>query len=142
MTGALDDMGAMREALQLAAQAQAAGEVPVGAVVLKDGVVIGRGYNAPISGNDACAHAEIMAIQAACAALGNYRLTGCTMVVTLEPCVMCSGAILNARFSRLVFGAHEPKTGAAGSVINVFETAALNHQTAVTEGVLPPLVVP
>ncbi len=138
MTGALDDMGAMREALQLAAQAQAAGEVPVGAVVLKDGVVIGRGYNAPISGNDACAHAEIIAIQAACAALGNYRLTGCTMVVTLEPCVMCSGAILNARFSRLVFGAHEPKTGAAGSVINVFETAALNHQTAVTEGVLAP----
>jgi len=126
--------------MQLAlAQAQHAwdlGEVPVGAVVVKDGEVIAVGYNQPIGRHDPTAHAEIQALRAAANKLGNYRLPGCELYVTLEPCVMCSGAMLHARLSRVVFGASDPKTGACGSVLNLFEQPALNHQTAIEGGVL------
>jgi tRNA(adenine34) deaminase len=117
---------------QLAAQA---GEVPVGAVVVKDGQVIGVGHNAPVGLHDPSAHAEIMALRAAAAYVNNYRLDGCELFVTLEPCAMCSGAILHARIQRLVFGASDPKTGAAGSVMNLFDNKQLNHQTEVKGGV-------
>jgi len=127
----------MREALELAREAQAAGEVPVGAVVVKDGVVVGRGYNHPISSRDPSAHAEIAALRDAAARLGNYRLSGCDLYVTLEPCVMCAGAILHARIERLVFGARDPKTGACGSVIDLFGEPRLNHHTQVVAEVLP-----
>ena len=123
-------------ALQEARAAASKGEVPVGAVVVKDGVVIGVGRNSPIADHDPCAHAEIMALRAAAKAVGNYRLDGCEIFVTLEPCAMCAGAILNARLKRLVFGAAEAKTGAAGSVTNLFTNMALNHQTDVDGGVL------
>ncbi len=126
----------MREALALAEQARGAGEVPVGAVVVRDGVVIGGGFNSPIGRHDPSAHAEILALRTAAAALGNYRLSGCTLFVTLEPCVMCSGAILHARIGRVVYGARDPKTGACGSVLNLFAEGRLNHQTAVEGGVL------
>jgi tRNA(adenine34) deaminase len=126
----------MREALELARIAQARGEVPVGAVVVRDGGIVGRGGNAPIAGNDPTAHAEIAALRSAAAALGNYRLPDCDLYVTLEPCVMCAGAILHARLRRLAFGARDPKTGACGSVIDVFADARLNHHTRVTAGVL------
>ena len=126
----------MRLALQQAGQAYAEGEVPVGAVVVKDGEVIAVGYNQPIGKHDPTAHAEIMALRAASEKLGNYRLPGCELYVTLEPCVMCSGAMLHARLSRVVFGASDPKTGACGSVLNLFEQPALNHQTAIAGGVL------
>ena len=112
------DLQWMQEALVLAQQAGAAGEVPVGAVVVKDGVIVGRGRNAPIESNDPSAHAEVIALRDAAQTLGNYRLEDCTLYVTLEPCTMCSGAILNARLARVVYGASEPRTGAAGSVIN------------------------
>ena len=111
----------MRLALAEAQAAAADGEVPVGAVLVKDGRVIATGRNAPIEGHDPTAHAEIVALRAAAQALGNYRLEGCTLYVTLEPCAMCSGAMLHARLSRVVFGAADPKTGAAGSVVNLFE---------------------
>jgi len=127
----------MREALELAREAQAAGEVPVGAVVVKDGIVVGRGYNRPISSHDPSAHAEMVALRDAAARLGNYRLAGCDLFVTLEPCVMCAGAILHARVERLVFGARDPKTGACGSVIDLFGEPRLNHHTQVVAGVLP-----
>lgn len=127
----------MREALELAQQAAAAGEVPVGAVVVKNGVVVGRGYNHPISSRDPSAHAEMIALRDAAARLGNYRLPGCDLFVTLEPCVMCAGAIMHARIGRVVYGARDPKTGACGSVIDVFGEARLNHQTQVVGEVLP-----
>ena len=126
----------MREALTLAAIAEAHGEVPVGAVVVSDGAIIGRGYNQPITSHDPSAHAEIIAMREAAARSGNYRLTGCELYVTLEPCVMCAGAILHARIARLVFGAADPKTGACGSVVNLFAEASLNHHATVVPGVM------
>jgi tRNA(adenine34) deaminase len=131
----LSDAQAMELALHWASEAAAAGEVPVGAVVLKDGVVIGEGRNAPIADADPCAHAEIRALQAAARRLGNYRLDGCELFVTLEPCAMCAGALMHARLSRVVYGAADPKTGAAGSVVNLFGEARLNHHTRVEGGV-------
>jgi tRNA(adenine34) deaminase len=130
------DVAMMREALQLAVRAAVQGEVPVGALVVKDGQIIGRGYNAPIVSNDPSAHAEIRALRDAARALGNYRLADCTLYVTLEPCAMCAGAIMHARIARLVYGAADPKTGACGSVIDLFAESRLNHHTEVTGGVL------
>ena len=125
----------MDEALALARQAQAQGEIPVGAVVVRDGAIIGRGGNAPIAGSDPTAHAEIAALREAARASGNYRLPECDLYVTLEPCAMCAGATsLHARIRRLVFGAYDPKTGACGSVVDVFAEAQLNHHTSVTGG--------
>jgi tRNA(adenine34) deaminase len=126
----------MRTALGEAASAARAGEVPVGAVVVADGVIVGRGFNAPISTHDPSAHAEIAALRAAAARLGNYRLPGCDLYVTLEPCAMCAGAIMQARILRQVFGAPDPKTGACGGVVNLFTEPRLNHQTLVAGGVL------
>lgn len=126
----------MREALDLARQAESCGEVPVGAVVVKEGRIVGVGFNQPIGQQDPTAHAEIAALRDAAARLGNYRLPGCELYVTLEPCVMCTGAILHARIARVVYGARDPKTGAAGSVIDLFAQARLNHHTEVTGGVL------
>jgi tRNA(adenine34) deaminase len=126
----------MTVALALARRASEAGEVPVGAVVVKAGQVIGAGFNAPIGQHDPSAHAEIQAMRAAAKALGNYRLAGCTLFVTLEPCAMCAGAIMHARIERLVFGAADPKTGACGSVVNLFTEERLNHHTAVEAGLL------
>src|SRR5882724_3833534 len=132
----MPDEDFMRAALALAEQARGAGEVPVGAVVERDGVVIGSGFNSPIGRHDPSAHAEILALRAAAAALGNYRLSGCTLYVTLEPCVMCSGAILNARIGRVVYGAPDPKTGACGSVLNLFAEDRLNHHAKVDAGLM------
>jgi len=126
----------MGEALVLARAAQARGEVPVGAIVVRDGAIIGRGGNAPIAANDPTAHAEIAALRDAARALGNYRLPGCSLYVTLEPCTMCVGAILHARIARLVFGARDPKTGACGSVVDLFGEPRLNHHATVLGGVL------
>ena len=126
----------MRHALKLASQAQDAGEVPVGAVVVQDGVIIGRGFNAPISRHDPSAHAEMMALRDAAQNIGNYRLVGCELFVTLEPCLMCAGAIMHARIARAVYGASDPKTGACGSVLNAFVEQRLNHHTEVVVGVL------
>lgn len=131
----MTDSEAMDLALAQARLAQDAGEVPVGAVLVRDGVVIGVGRNAPIGAHDPTAHAEIMAMRAGAAALGNYRLEGCELFVTLEPCAMCSGAMLHARLARVVYGAADPKTGAAGSVVDLFGQPSLNHQTEVTSGV-------
>jgi tRNA(adenine34) deaminase len=130
------DVRFMREALALARQAEAAGEVPVGAVVVKDGEIVGRGYNAPITSHDPSAHAEMMALRDAARQLGNYRLSGCELYVTLEPCVMCVGAMFHARIARVIYGAHDPKTGAAGSVLNLFTSAQLNHHARIEGGVL------
>jgi tRNA(adenine34) deaminase len=130
------DVTFMRAALDLARQAAQAGEVPVGAVVVKDGLIVGRGFNAPISRHDPSAHAEIAALRDAAQYLGNYRLVGCELFVTLEPCVMCVGAMFHARIARVVFGAHDPKTGAAGSVFNLFGEARLNHHARIHGGVL------
>jgi tRNA(adenine34) deaminase len=132
------DSAMMAEALALAARAAEQGEVPVGAMVVKDGEIIGRGFNAPISCSDPTAHAEIRAMRDAAAALGNYRLQGCTLYVTLEPCAMCAGAIMHARIARLVYGAADPKTGACGSVVDLFAERRLNHHTEVTAGLLAP----
>jgi len=126
----------MQMALEQARKARAAGEVPVGAVVVKDGQVLGLGFNAPIGGQDPTAHAEMQAMRAAGKALGNYRLPGCELYVTLEPCAMCVGAMLHARVSRVVFGAADPKTGACGSVIDLFGETRLNHHATLTPGVL------
>ena len=126
----------MRDALALAQQAAAAGEVPVGAVVVKDNEIIGRGYNQPISRRDPSAHAEVMALRDAAQHLGNYRLAGCELFVTLEPCCMCVGAIMHARIARVVFGAADPKTGACGSVINLFAETRLNHHAEVSGGLM------
>ncbi len=130
------DADCMRAALGQALLAQAAGEVPVGAVVVHQGRIIGRGHNRPVTAHDPTAHAEIMAMREAAAALGNYRLDGCELFVTLEPCAMCSGAMLHARLARVVFGATDPKTGAAGSVVDLFAESRLNHRTQVQGGVL------
>jgi tRNA(adenine34) deaminase len=130
------DEEVMREALRLAVKGGEQGEVPVGAVVVKEGKVIGRGYNAPISSSDPTAHAEIRAMREASTTLGNYRLEGCLLYVTLEPCAMCAGAIMHARIARLVYGAADPKTGACGGVIDLFSEKRLNHHTRVEGGVL------
>ncbi|MDO8261968.1 MAG: tRNA adenosine(34) deaminase TadA [Gallionella sp.] len=145
----MTDADYMRAALDLARQAQAAGEVPVGAVVVLDGVIVGRGFNAPISRHDPSAHAEMMALRDAAQRLGNYRLAGCELFVTIEPCLMCAGAIMHARIARVVYGANDPKTGACGSVLNAFgefnpspdkgravEGLRLNHHTEVRGGLL------
>jgi tRNA(adenine34) deaminase len=132
----MTDSDYMLLALELASRAQAAGEVPVGAVVVLGGKIIGRGYNAPISRNDPTAHAEMMALRDAAQNIGNYRLVGCELFVTLEPCLMCAGAIMHARIARLVYGARDPKTGACGSVLNAFADPRLNHHTEVKVGVL------
>jgi tRNA(adenine34) deaminase len=130
------DLEFMNEALVLAREAGALGEVPVGAIVVLDGRIVGRGFNRPIMSHDPTAHAEVMALRDAGRALGNYRLPGCTLYVTLEPCAMCSGAIQHARVARLVFGARDAKTGACGSVIDLFAEARLNHHATVESGVL------
>jgi tRNA(adenine34) deaminase len=132
----MTDTDYMQAALELAAQAAAAGEVPVGAVVVKDGQIIGRGSNAPIGRHDPTAHAEVQAMRDAAQHLGNYRLVGCSLYVTLEPCAMCSGAIQHARIARLVYGASDPKTGACGSVVDLMNEPRLNHHTDVTGGVM------
>ena len=126
----------MRRALELARRAAAEGEVPVGAVVVLEGRVIGEGWNRPIASADATSHAETEAIRAACRALDNYRLTGATLYVTLEPCAMCVGAMFHARIARVVFGARDPKTGAAGSVIDLLAEPRLNHHATLEGGVL------
>jgi tRNA(adenine34) deaminase len=131
-----DDLTFMRRALELARRAEAAGEVPVGAVIVKDGVVVAEGWNHPISGHDPTAHAEIVALRAAGAALGTYRLTGTTLYVTLEPCAMCASAMVHARVQRLVFAATDPRAGAAGSVFNIVQHPSLNHRIECTGGVL------
>jgi len=136
MTHSPEDIGFMKLALRQAQAAADAGEVPVGAVVVRAGQVMASAHNAPLASHDPTAHAEVNAMRAAAQALGNYRLDDCTLYVTLEPCAMCSGAALHARFKRVVFGATEPKTGAAGSVLNLFAHAQLNHHTQVTGGVL------
>lgn len=132
----MNDTEFMQLAIQQAIEAGAQGEVPVGAVVIKDGIVIGKGSNAPIAQHDPSAHAEIQAIREAAKHLGNYRLVDCTLYVTLEPCAMCAGAIQHARISKLVFGASDPKTGACGSVINLMAEEKLNHHTEVTGSVM------
>ena len=132
-----DDKTFMNEALVLAREAAACDEVPVGAVVVDgEGVIVGRGFNRPIGRHDPTAHAEIVALRDAAAKLGNYRLPGCTLYVTLEPCVMCVGAMLHARIARVVFGARDPKTGACGSVVNLFAEERLNHHAEIIGGVL------
>jgi len=147
------DAGFMRAALGLARQAEVVGEVPVGAVVVKDGEIVGRGFNAPISRRDPSAHAEMLALRDAAQRLGNYRLVGCELFVTLEPCLMCAGAIMHARIARVVYGASDPKTGACGSVVDAFgeissslpthhlplttpHISRLNHHAEVVGGVL------
>jgi tRNA(adenine34) deaminase len=131
-----DHLPFMSRALELAREAQAAGEVPVGAVIVKAGVIIAEGSNRPISGNDPTAHAEIVAMRAAAHAVGSYRLLDTTLYVTLEPCAMCAGAMVHARIQQVVYGATDPRAGAAGSVFNIVQSAALNHRVAVEGGVL------
>lgn len=126
----------MQQALDQAKLAAAAGEVPVGAVLVRDGQVISSGFNRPISNSDPSAHAEMMALRSAAQDESNYRLPGTTLYVTLEPCTMCAGAMLHARVERVVFGAADPKTGAAGSVLNIFSEKQINHQTQVEGGIM------
>lgn len=130
------DLIYMRQALDQAHNAWSLGEVPVGAVVVFEEKVIATGFNQPIGTHDPTAHAEIMALRAAAAILGNYRLPGCELFVTLEPCAMCAGAMMHARLSRVVFGATDPKTGSCGSIVNLFEQEKLNHHTELVGGVL------
>jgi tRNA(adenine34) deaminase len=130
------DVEFMREALKLAAKGRERGEVPVGAVVVLDGAVVGRCFNQPISTHDPTAHAEIVAIRDAAARLGNYRLTGATLYVTIEPCQMCVGAMVHARIARLVFGATEPKAGAVESAMRALDHPSLNHRVEATGGAL------
>ncbi|WP_213996663.1 tRNA adenosine(34) deaminase TadA [Arsukibacterium sp.] len=132
----MTDQHWMQRALQLAAKAEEAGEVPVGAVIVKDNMLIAEGYNQMISLNDPSAHAEMQAVRQAGQQLQNYRLTDCTLYVTLEPCSMCAGMLVHSRLARLVFGASDYKTGAAGSVMNLVQHPQLNHQLEVTGGVL------
>ena len=131
-----EDADWMELALQQAGLAAAAGEVPVGALVIKDGEIVGRGHNRNLLENDPTAHAEIVALRQAAALLGNHRLAGCIMVATIEPCAMCAGALVHARIARLVYGAADPKAGAAGSVLHVINHPSLNHKMEVTTGVL------
>lgn len=126
----------MQHAILLAGQAEQQGEVPVGAVVVKDNRIIGEGWNQMISSHDPSAHAEMLAVRQAAQFVGNYRLIDCTLYVTLEPCSMCAGMLVHSRIKRLVFGASDQKTGAAGSVMNLLQHPLLNHQTDVTGGVL------
>ena len=130
------DLTFMTRALELARTAQAAGEVPVGCVIVRDGEIVGEGWNRPITTHDPTAHAEIVALRAAAAASDSYRLTGTTLYVTLEPCAMCAGAMVHARVQRLVFAATDPRAGAAGSVFNIVQHPALNHRMECTGGVL------
>jgi tRNA(adenine34) deaminase len=130
------DIQYMQHAIEIAKNAKNNNEVPVGAIVVKDGLVIGRGGNATIGTHDPTAHAEIIAMREAAATIGNYRLVNCTLFVTLEPCAMCAGAIQHARITRLVYGASDPKTGACGSVVNLMAEPKLNHHTKVTGGLL------
>jgi len=132
----MSDDAFMRRALELARQGQAEGEVPVGAVVVLDDEIVGEGWNRPIAAADPTAHAEIQALRAAARAVGNYRLAGARLYVTLEPCAMCVGAMFHARVARVVFGARDPKTGSAGSVIDLFAETRLNHHATVLGGVL------
>lgn len=132
----MSDEAFMRVALDLAAQAAGQGEVPVGAVVVRGDEVVGRGFNAPIGSHDPSAHAEMTALRDAARRLGNYRLPGCSLYVTLEPCVMCAGAIQHARIARLIYGARDPKTGACGSVVDLFADARLNHHATVVGDLL------
>ena len=132
----ITDIDFMQLALDLGNQAAALGEVPEGAIVVKDNLVIGRGSNSPIGLHDPTAHAEIMAMREAAAYLGNYRLVDCSLYVTLEPCAMCSGAMQHARIAKLIYGASDLKTGACGSVINLMAEPKLNHHTEVIGGVL------
>lgn len=136
MTEAQSDERFMRHALDLARRAQDEGEVPVGAVLVLDEKVIGEGWNRPISASDPTAHAEIQALRAAASTRRNYRLVGATLYVTLEPCAMCVGAMFHARIRRVVFGATDPKTGAAGSTLDLFQEKRLNHHALVQGGVL------
>ncbi|KAK2701771.1 tRNA-specific adenosine deaminase-like [Artemia franciscana] len=126
----------MLEALQLAAQAEAEGEVPVGALIVKENAIIGKGWNRPIANHDPTAHAEIMALRAAAQHLKNYRLPDTTLYVTLEPCAMCAGAIIHARIKRVVFATHDPRGGAAGSVFDILVNHQLNHRVNTTSGIL------
>ncbi len=135
MNALKDDIDFMSQALAEARKASDRGEVPVGAVVVKAGKIVGRGHNRPISKNDPTAHAEISALRSAARKLGNYRLTGCELYVTLEPCAMCLGAVVQARVDRLVFGAADPKSGAVRSVMR-FPFAKLNHRPAIKAGIL------
>ena len=132
----MNDEDYMRAALEQARQAGACDEVPVGAVVVLDGQIVGRGFNQPIGRHDPTAHAEIMALRDAGARLGNYRLPGCELYVTLEPCAMCAGAIMHSRIARVVYGAADPKTGVAGSVVDLFAEPRLNHHATIERGVL------
>ena len=132
----MTDLEAMQAALAEAQLAAEAGEVPIGAVVVHNGAIIARGQNRVLRASDPTAHAEIVALRTAGAALGNYRLLGCTLYVTLEPCAMCAGAITHARLSRLVYAAADPKAGACGSVLSVLNHPKLNHQLAVEQGIL------
>jgi tRNA(adenine34) deaminase len=132
----MNDEEFMRAALEQARVAGSCEEVPVGAVVVLNGEIVGRGFNQPIRQHDPTAHAEVMALRDAAARLGNYRLPGCELYVTLEPCAMCSGAIMHSRIARVVFGARDPKTGVAGSVIDLFAEPRLNHHASITGGVL------
>ena len=131
-----DDLRFMSEALMLARSGAEQDEVPVGAVVVVDGQIVGRGFNQPIGKHDPTAHAEVMALRDAAAQLGNYRLPGATLYVTVEPCAMCAGAIQHARIGRVVYGTKEPKTGACGSVVDLFAEARLNHHAEVEGGLL------
>jgi tRNA(adenine34) deaminase len=130
------DIQFMQHAIAIAKIAANNNEVPVGALVVKDGIIIGKGGNATIGAHDPTAHAEIIAMREAAVAIGNYRLVDCTLYATLEPCAMCAGAIQHARIARLVYGAADPKTGACGSVINLMAEPKLNHHTEVTPGLL------
>lgn len=132
----MNDEFFMREALSLARSAECLGEVPVGAVVVREGVIVGRGFNSPIGESDPTAHAEIAALRDAARNLANYRLPGCELFVTLEPCAMCAGAILHSRIARVVYGARDPKTGVHGSVVDLFAVDRLNHHTEVVGGIL------
>ena len=132
----MSDEDYMRAALELAREAGANDEVPVGAVVVLNGDIVGRGFNQPIGRHDPSAHAEIMALRDAGARLGNYRLPGCELYVTLEPCAMCAGAIMHSRIARVVYGAADPKTGDAGSVVDLFAEPRLNHHATIERGVL------
>ena len=132
----MDDEYFMREALSMARSAECLGEVPVGAIVVRDGQIVGRGFNSPIGESDPTAHAEIAALRDAARRLENYRLPGCELFVTLEPCAMCAGAILHSRIARVVYGARDLKTGVHGSVVDLFAVERLNHHTEVVGGIL------